>query len=350
MFSRLIFVFLTFAFLSSTVSAREFEYLRLAGEPTIRIGLATNARSVSIATSDAQIVAASPDEPNKFLATNRISVSARAYRPPSIEIYHFEIQNIETQEEAESLAKEVQMATGEKTSASLNLNGDSWRVTIGETKETIEEANEFKAELADKSFEDVVIVTERKTVVSEDAAALSAQLKTGGKSEVRSLIKTTGASQPTNAGAEIDKNLREVIVSGGKDASFTSLKSVAFGSTNERAVPVKLNGKSYRGKIEVFVNSRGTLTVVNVVSLEDYLLGVVPNELGLPQIEAQKAQAVAARTYAVANINGFGSQGFRFTADRSLAGLSRRFERKRDADASRSANPRNCRNLSRQTD
>ena len=109
----------------------------------------------------------------------------------------------------------------------------------------------------------------------------------------------------------VNPNLREVIVSGGSATSrFTSLKPVAFGSTNERSTPVKLNGKAYRGRIEVFVNSRGSLTVVNAVSLEDYLLGVVPNELGLPAIEAQKAQAIAARTYAVANINQFGMQGF----------------------------------------
>ena len=79
---------------------------------------------------------------------------------------------------------------------------------------------------------------------------------------------------------------------------------------NERANPVRLNGKAYRGKIEVFVNARGSLTVVNVVPLEEYLLGVVPAELGLPNLEAQKAQAIAARTYAVANINGYGTQGF----------------------------------------
>lgn len=36
----------------------------------------------------------------------------------------------------------------------------------------------------------------------------------------------------------------------------------------------------------------------------------MPNELSLPAIEAQKAQAIAARTYAVANINQFGAQGF----------------------------------------
>jgi stage II sporulation protein D len=44
--------------------------------------------------------------------------------------------------------------------------------------------------------------------------------------------------------------------------------------------------------------------------LEDYLLGVVPAELGLPQLEAQKAQAVAARTYAVANVGTYGTKGF----------------------------------------
>ncbi|HJS51559.1 MAG TPA: SpoIID/LytB domain-containing protein, partial [Pyrinomonadaceae bacterium] len=91
---------------------------------------------------------------------------------------------------------------------------------------------------------------------------------------------------------------------------YSSLKSVSFGSVNDRAIPVKLNGKAYRGKLEVFVNSRGSLTVVNVVPLEDYLLGVVPAELSLPQIEAQKAQAVAARTYAVANVGGYGTKGF----------------------------------------
>ncbi|HSI88601.1 MAG TPA: SpoIID/LytB domain-containing protein, partial [Pyrinomonadaceae bacterium] len=67
--------------------------------------------------------------------------------------------------------------------------------------------------------------------------------------------------------------------------------------------------------LEVFVNSKGSLTVVNVVPLEEYLLGVVPSELSLPQLEAQKAQAVAARTYAVANINGFATQGFDMKPD-----------------------------------
>jgi stage II sporulation protein D len=310
MFFRLFFFFVFSAFFVPAVFAFENAYFYLANEPFIRIGLSTNARTVSITTTDEQLIAASPNEQNRFLATNRISVTARAYRPPEIEIYRFEIPNIENQTEAENLAKEIREATGEKTLVSYGVTPNTWRVLVGDVKETIEEANQFKADLADKGFEDVAIVTEKKIQPSEDAVALSQQLKAGGKSEVRSLIKPTGSSQPTNMDI-VNPNLREVIVSGtSANSKFTSLKSVAFGSFNERSVPVRLNGKAYRGKIEVFVNSRGTLTVVNVVPLEDYLLGVVPSELSLPSLEAQKAQAVAARTYAVANINTFGSQGF----------------------------------------
>ncbi len=243
-----------------------------------------------------------------MLATNKIFVAPRAYRPPEIEFYKFEIPNLESQAVADAIAADIR-ATGEKAFTLLGTQPNTWRVIIGDTKETIEDANQFKADLAEKGFDDVVIVTEKRVQPSEDAVALSQQLRTGGKSEVRSLIKPTGQAQPTTA--TVDANLKEILVSGASEAAkFSSFKPLAFGSLNERAVPVKLNGKAYRGKIEVFVNSRGTLTVVNVVAMEDYLLGVVPRELGLPSLEAQKAQAIAARTYAVANKDGFGSQGF----------------------------------------
>ena len=58
-------------------------------------------------------------------------------------------------------------------------------------------------------------------------------------------------------------------------------------------------GKTYRGTFEV--SRSGTrLQLVNRVSLEAYLLGVVPGEMPKEwPLEALKAQAVAARTYAV---------------------------------------------------
>ena len=312
MFLRVPLLFVVLLIIPTFVFANGgFEYYKLAGEPLIRIGLSTNASAVSITTSDSQLVAYSPDEAGRFLETNRVAVSARAYRPPEVEDYRFEIQNLATADEASDIAKDVREATGETALVSIDPAANTWKVWIGGVFATPEEADAFKALLDEKGFEDAVKVTEKKAVPSDDALALSQQLRTAGKSQVRSIVHAIGDSKPLIGPPSIDPNLREVIVNGPSEtAKYSSLKSVSFGSMNERMNPIKLNGKAYRGKIEVFVNARGSLTVVNVVPLEDYLLGVVPSELGLPQIEAQKAQAIAARTYALANINGYGTQGF----------------------------------------
>jgi stage II sporulation protein D len=77
-------------------------------------------------------------------------------------------------------------------------------------------------------------------------------------------------------------------------------------SLGERATfnasPIVVNGKPYRGTIHVSVVD-GKLRVVNVVGLEAYLKGVVPAEMPSAwHAEALKAQAVAARTYAIASL------------------------------------------------
>lgn len=69
----------------------------------------------------------------------------------------------------------------------------------------------------------------------------------------------------------------------------------------------------YRGVFEVRAESERELTLVNVVNLEDYLRGVVPNELSptvFPEMEALKAQAVAARTYALRNLGQWKARGY----------------------------------------
>jgi len=77
--------------------------------------------------------------------------------------------------------------------------------------------------------------------------------------------------------------------------------------------PLMADGWPYRGVLEVQATPNGTLTVINVLNLEDYVRGVVPNELSptsFPQLEALKAQAVAARTYALRNRGGYAAQGY----------------------------------------
>ena len=76
---------------------------------------------------------------------------------------------------------------------------------------------------------------------------------------------------------------------------------------------LQLEGKTYRGAIELRVDTSGRLRAVNWVELESYLRAVVPSELGpevWPQLEALKAQAVAARTYALANVQQFDEDGY----------------------------------------
>jgi stage II sporulation protein D len=63
----------------------------------------------------------------------------------------------------------------------------------------------------------------------------------------------------------------------------------------------------------VYLNDRGMLNLINEVTLEDYLRGVVPREMGprvYDQLEALKAQAVAARTYTLRNLGEFAEEGY----------------------------------------
>lgn len=72
----------------------------------------------------------------------------------------------------------------------------------------------------------------------------------------------------------------------------------------------------YRGALEVArgpATLAGRVNLVNVLELESYVRGVVVNESpAFFHVEALKAQAVAARGYAVANIGRYGALGYPF--------------------------------------
>jgi len=70
----------------------------------------------------------------------------------------------------------------------------------------------------------------------------------------------------------------------------------------------------YRGVLEirpVVKSGFGRLRLINVLDLEEYLQGVITNEMPASfHPEALKAQAVAARTFALANLGRFAARGF----------------------------------------
>lgn len=68
--------------------------------------------------------------------------------------------------------------------------------------------------------------------------------------------------------------------------------------------------KWYRGTIHI-INNDGDLTVINDVGIEDYVKGVTPAEMPSSwNIEALKAQAIAVRSYAIANLGKHAKEGF----------------------------------------
>lgn len=73
---------------------------------------------------------------------------------------------------------------------------------------------------------------------------------------------------------------------------------------------ISVKGKWYRGFFIVY-NRSGTLTIINHVDIEDYIRGVVPSEMpSCWNCEAHKAQAIAARSYALANLGKRSSSGY----------------------------------------
>jgi stage II sporulation protein D len=94
------------------------------------------------------------------------------------------------------------------------------------------------------------------------------------------------------------------------DLFFTSLDGGRF---------VTVNGKPYRGEVELLGGSGG-LRVVNEVGVEAYLGGVVNAEMGRREASeraALEAQAIVARTYALKNLGRFASSGYDLRASAS---------------------------------
>jgi stage II sporulation protein D len=132
-------------------------------------------------------------------------------------------------------------------------------------------------------------------------------------SRVRVLL-TSGANS-LDIGSTADFKVRDgtgVVhtVTAGKYTLKPALKLAVDGQTTARALPGPLLFQPgaaalglkhrYRGSIQIDVTA-GKLRAINMVGLEQYLYGVVPSEMPFTWLpEALKAQAVVARSYALA--------------------------------------------------
>jgi stage II sporulation protein D len=297
----------------------------LAGtEPTIRVALATDVRSATVSTSGHLMNAS--DEGSTLIAMDvtRVRLEPRLLSPlppvDNVDAFRTQIVGLSTREDAEEKAKEVKEASGEDSQIIYDTETKTWGLLVGAQRSQL--AAEELSERLESAGLDATVTPASAPGSSANTAAREA--KTDARAPQKSasfplIAKTSSIQNSSNTNrtvrpaARFTLPTREVVASApGAGRLFSSSAPVTFASDNESA-PVRFDDRPYRGRIEVFTNTRGALTVVNVLGLEDYVKGVVPNELsagGFPLLEAHKAQAIAARTYAVRNRGQFMSQGY----------------------------------------
>jgi stage II sporulation protein D len=297
----------------------------LAGaEPTIRVALATDVRSATVSTNGHLMNASDKGPTLVAMDVTRVRLEPRLLSPlaPADNADSFRIQfaGLSSREAAEEKAKEVKEASGEDSQIIFDTETKTWGLLVGTQRPQIA-AEELSARLESAGL-DATVTSAVESAGSANSTTREA--KPGGRAPQAGaaqipLIAKTSSTQPNSASrgvrpaARFSLPTREVVASApGAGRLFSSSAPVTFASDSE-TTPVRFDDRPYRGRIEVFTNTRGALTVVNVLGLEDYVKGVVPNELsagGFPLLEAHKAQAIAARTYALRNRGQFMSQGY----------------------------------------
>lgn len=100
------------------------------------------------------------------------------------------------------------------------------------------------------------------------------------------------------------------ILLNGKPVAAEAVKVLLSAKTGEHYI--EINRKRYRGAVGIHRTAeKQGLTVVNTLPLEQYLNGVVPEEMPAEwPMEAVKAQAVAARTFALHHLNKHSEDGY----------------------------------------
>ena len=265
----------------------------------MRIALTTSTGAATISTTARLVNVPEFGGESQTLDTARVRVESRSLSIPrgtEEQAYEIVLARGLSREDADRLAESIHELAGETARFDPEPE-NKWRVLI--TRPSKAEAEETKANLEEAGFE---VLSSREVQYQNPAANLnSSTIAQSGGSNQGKVKLTARPAAPT----------RELIAfARGAAPSFRSSAPLIFASSDEKNAPVRFNEKPYRGKIEVFANTHGTVTVVNVIGLEDYVRGVVPNELSYPALEALKAQAIAARTYALKNRGQFASEGF----------------------------------------
>jgi stage II sporulation protein D len=185
--------------------------------------------------------------------------------------YRVQVASVADRGAAEKLAADLRASLGEPVVAVWNSQTSTWRVQAGEAS------------------------------TREEAAKIESRLRALGHVELWT-VSEKYAGELAGTVVAVDRGGEQI----GEAKRFHCIPARAGDF-------VRLGDSSWRGAVELRVSTQGGILPVNIVNLEDYLRGVLPAEMSpsvYPQLEALKAQVLAARTYAVRNRGQYAREGF----------------------------------------
>lgn len=329
-----------------------------ADGPIVRIALMTDVSSVALSSSSDLIVrrATTGFDEGKRISGGSLRVELRQQServvpvPSSVAAYRVSVGSSIESRGARKLLDELKKNFFEPVAMTFDEKQKEYCVLIGQFTNR-SEAAQFLERLRKSGYESLRIVSEQKTtdaltpdsITDTNARAAKYKAQPSQSSTARSSVKPDRPIQlialaadkvaassgdelviSPAEGRESTNHNSPAAVTSGKDESS---KHINHGDQSNREdsqseivfrAAVRIGTREYRGEIHVILNPRGRINVVNALPLEEYLRGVVPMELSpgsYPEIEALKAQAVAARSYALAHLGQHRDEGFDLVDD-----------------------------------
>lgn len=231
-------------------------------KPIIRIGLGINLSELKISSSSG-VKVYEAKENYKLIADNVDEVWIKGNKEKLDEKFLIQVIQSEEKEDAEIFAQDLKTKVDNKVSvvqSTAEGAADTYQVLVGDFR-TRQEALSYIKKLNSLGIEDTWILREDIT---------------------------EGESKPL--WILVDDVLK----------SLNDDTILYFIPSHARSF-LSFNGRDYRG-IFVLQATRKGVVLINILNLDDYLKGVVPSELSpyqFRELEAQKAQSIAARTYAI---------------------------------------------------
>jgi len=234
----------------------------LIKKPVVKIGLGVNLRSINISSSSGMKVY-EVNAHYKLLADDADEVYIKGRREKLTEKFVIQVAQSKKRKEAEIIAQDLRQKI---------------------------EAKVYVVENTENEISGVFLVKVGDFLTRGDALSFIKKLNEIGTAETWILREEITEEESKLLWILVNDELK----------GLSDNAALYFVPSNPQSF-LTFNGRDYRGIFVLRASPKG-IVLINTLNLEDYLKGVVPSELSpytYRELEAHKAQAVAARTYAI---------------------------------------------------